>query len=129
MLGSWSGREREVVIAGLLALLESVFVGPMTNLAWRMGQLVHEHIGLPMLGSEVVAAVERLGALLSRRATMALESEMLVLHSRLDTGRWTDSPSSEGDSRRDRGVTASLSGDPLEESAGRVWVRSFLERL
>ena len=71
MLGSWSGREREVVIAGLLALLESVFVGPMTNLAWRMGQLVHEHIGLPMLGSEVVAAVERLGALLSRRATMA----------------------------------------------------------
>ena len=62
MLGSWSGREREVVIAGLIALPDSLFVVPMTDLAWRMGQLVHEHIGLSILGSEAVAAAERLGA-------------------------------------------------------------------
>ncbi len=62
LLGSWSGREREVVIAGLIALPDSLFVVPMTDLAWRMGQLVHEHIGLSILGAEAAAAAERLGA-------------------------------------------------------------------
>ncbi len=62
LLGSWSGKERDVVIAALIALPDSVSVLPMTDLAWRMGQLVHEHIGLSTLGSEAVAAAERLGA-------------------------------------------------------------------
>ena len=39
LLGSWSGKEREVVIAGLIALPQSLPVVPMTDLAWRMGQL------------------------------------------------------------------------------------------
>lgn len=62
LLGSWSGNEREAVIAGLIALPESFSVVPMTDLAWRMGQLVHEYVGLSTLGSEAVAAAERLGA-------------------------------------------------------------------
>jgi hypothetical protein len=62
LLGAWSGREREVVIAGLLALPDSVTVVPIVELAWRMGQLVHEHGGLSTLGSEAVAAAERLNA-------------------------------------------------------------------
>lgn len=62
LLGSWSGKEREVVIAGLLALPDEVSVLAMTDLAWRMGQLVHEHVGLSTLGAEAVAAAERVGA-------------------------------------------------------------------
>jgi hypothetical protein len=62
LLGSWSGREREVVIAGLVALPESCSLVPMADLAWRMGQLVHDHVGLSTLGAEAVAAAERLGA-------------------------------------------------------------------
>jgi hypothetical protein len=62
LLGSWSGKEREVVIAGLIALPESLSVIPMIDLAWRMGQLVHEYVGLSTLGSEAVAAAELLGA-------------------------------------------------------------------
>ncbi len=62
LLGSWSGEEREIVIAGLVALPEAVSVVPMTELAWRMGQLVHQHVGLSTLGSEAVAAAERLSA-------------------------------------------------------------------
>jgi hypothetical protein len=62
LLGSWSGKEREVVIASLIALPDTVSVIAMSDLAWRMGQLVHEHVGLSTLGSEAVAAAERLGA-------------------------------------------------------------------
>jgi hypothetical protein len=62
LLGSWSGKEREVVIAGLIALPESLVVIPMIDLAWRMGRLVHEFVGLSTLGSEAVAASEQLGA-------------------------------------------------------------------
>jgi hypothetical protein len=62
LLGSWSGKEREVVIAGLIALPESLSVIPTIDLAWRMGQLVHEYVGLSTLGSEAVASAERLGA-------------------------------------------------------------------
>jgi hypothetical protein len=62
LLGSWSGKERGVVIAGLIALPESLSVTPMIDLAWRMGQLVHEYVGLSTLGSEAVAAAELLGA-------------------------------------------------------------------
>jgi hypothetical protein len=62
LLGSWSGKEREVVIAGLIALPESLTVVPMIELAWRMGQLAQEHVGLSALGSEAVAAAEQLGA-------------------------------------------------------------------
>jgi hypothetical protein len=51
-----------VVIAGLITLPESFSVIPMTDLAWRMGQLAHDHVGLSTLGSEAVAAAERLGA-------------------------------------------------------------------
>jgi hypothetical protein len=62
LLGSWSGAEREVVIAGLIALPDNVAVVPMTELAWRMGQLVHQHSGLSTLGTEAVSAAERLEA-------------------------------------------------------------------
>jgi hypothetical protein len=62
LLGAWSGKERDAVIAGLLALPESVSVVVMADLAWRMGQLVHSHVGLSTLGAEAVAAAERLGA-------------------------------------------------------------------
>ncbi len=50
------------MIAGLIALPESFAVIPMIDLAWRMGQLVHEYVGLSTLASEAVAAAERLGA-------------------------------------------------------------------
>ncbi len=62
LIGSWSGKERELVIAGLFALPETLTVVEMTHLAWRMGQLVHDHGGLSTLGSEAVAAAERLRA-------------------------------------------------------------------
>jgi hypothetical protein len=50
------------VIAGLIALPETISVLPMTELAWRMGQLVNAHSGLSSLGAEAVAAAERLDA-------------------------------------------------------------------
>jgi hypothetical protein len=62
LLGSWSEKEREVVVAGLIALPESIHVVAMTELAWRMGRLALDHAGLSMLGAEAVAAAERLGA-------------------------------------------------------------------
>jgi hypothetical protein len=62
LLGSWSGKEREVVIAGLIALPESLAVIPTIDLAWRMGQLAHQYVGLSTLGSEAVAAAELSGA-------------------------------------------------------------------
>ena len=36
LLGSWFGKEREVLIAGLIALSHSFSVVPMTDLAWRI---------------------------------------------------------------------------------------------
>jgi hypothetical protein len=60
LLGSWSGEEREAVIAGLIALPESILVMPMIGLAWRMGQLIRDHNGLSLLGAEAVAAAESL---------------------------------------------------------------------
>ena len=62
LLGAWSGVERDVVIAGLVALPERITVMPMVELAWRMGQLVNETAGLSTLGAEAVAAAERLNA-------------------------------------------------------------------
>ncbi len=34
----------------------------MTEIAWRMGHLVHNHSGLSALGSEAVAVAQRLNA-------------------------------------------------------------------
>lgn len=62
LLGSWSPAERDVVIAGLVALPETISVVPLIALAWRMGQLAHDHVGLSTLGSEAVAAAEHLSA-------------------------------------------------------------------
>jgi hypothetical protein len=62
LLGSWSQPERDSVIAGLIALPDQVIVIAMRELAWRMGQLVHDHGGLSTLGSEAVSAAEHLGA-------------------------------------------------------------------
>lgn len=62
LLGSWSGEEREAVIAGLIALPESVLVVPMIGLAWWMGQLIRDHNGLSLLGAEAVAAAESLNS-------------------------------------------------------------------
>jgi hypothetical protein len=62
LLRSWSGDERDDVIAGLIALPEAVQVVAMTELAWRMGQVANQYSGLSMLGAEAVAAAERLGA-------------------------------------------------------------------
>ncbi len=50
------------MIAGLIALPETISVLAMTDLEWRMGQVIHENVGLSMLGAEAVAAAERLGA-------------------------------------------------------------------
>ena len=60
LLGSWSGEEREAVVAGLIALSENVTVVPMIGLAWRMGQLIRDYNGLSLLGAEAVAAAESL---------------------------------------------------------------------
>ena len=62
LLGSWSGDERDVVIAGLVALRADVAVVAIKDLAWRMGQLAQRHLGLSTLGSEAVSAAEHLGA-------------------------------------------------------------------
>ena len=62
LFGSWSEAERNVVIAGLVALPDSVTVQAMQQLAWRMGQLVHAHNGLSTLGAEAIAAAEYLPA-------------------------------------------------------------------
>ena len=62
LLGTWSATERDVLIAGLVALPGTVEVIPMQQLAWRMGQLVHSYGGLSTLGAEAVAAGEHLGA-------------------------------------------------------------------
>jgi hypothetical protein len=62
LLGSWSGDERDAVIAGLIALPDAVQVVAMTELAWRMGQLANQYSGLSTLGAEAVAAAERLSA-------------------------------------------------------------------
>ena len=62
LLGSWSPRERDLLIGGLIALPDTIAVVPMTQLAWRMGQLVQLHRGLSTLGAEAVAAAEYLNA-------------------------------------------------------------------
>jgi hypothetical protein len=62
LLGSWSGEERDALIAGLVALPGVVAVLPMTQLAWRMGQLIRDNGALSTLGAEAVAAAEFLGA-------------------------------------------------------------------
>ena len=87
LLGSWSGDERAAVIAGLIALPETTSVMPMTELAWRMGQLAHHHVGLSTLGAEAVAAAERLGARLlvsSRDDGPGIRQACLVMGIRYD---------------------------------------------
>ena len=58
LLGSWGEDERREVMAGLLALPDSVTVVPMVSLAWRMGELMRDYRGLSTLGAEAVAAAE-----------------------------------------------------------------------
>ncbi len=62
LLQAWSAVERDAVVAGLIALPNEVTVLPMAQLAWRMGQLIHEHSGLSALGAEAIAVAERLRA-------------------------------------------------------------------
>ena len=62
LLQAWSSRERDAVVAGLIALPNEITVIPMAQLAWRIGQLVHSFSGLSTLGAEAVAAAEQLGA-------------------------------------------------------------------
>ena len=62
LVGVLGPAERQAVVAALVRLPDSITVVPMRDLAWRMGALVAEHKGLSTLGSEAVAAAERLGA-------------------------------------------------------------------
>ncbi len=62
LLQAWSSRERDAVVAGLIALPNEVAVIPMKQLAWRIGQLIHAHSGLSALGAEAIAAAEELRA-------------------------------------------------------------------
>jgi hypothetical protein len=62
VLGAWDHAERDALVAALVVLPDEFDVVPMRNLAWRMGQLVSEHRGLSILGSEAVAAAEALSA-------------------------------------------------------------------
>lgn len=55
-LANWPERERQALIAGLVALPERVTVVPMRHLAWRMGELIAGHVGLSTLGAEAVAS-------------------------------------------------------------------------
>jgi hypothetical protein len=61
-LSNWPSRERQALIARLVALPEQVTVVPMRQLAWRMGELIASHAGLSTLGAEVVASGQALDA-------------------------------------------------------------------
>ena len=52
--------ERQALVAALVTLPDNIAVVAMRDLAWRMGALISEHKGLSTLGSEAVAAAERL---------------------------------------------------------------------
>ena len=62
LLGSWTEAERNIVIAGPIALPDEVKIVPMRDVAWRMGQLKLLYSGLSTLGSEAVASAEYLAA-------------------------------------------------------------------
>lgn len=90
LFGSWSNAERDVVIAGLVALPDSVTVLAMQQLAWQMGQMVHAHTGLSTLGAEAIAAALQLPARLLvssrddgpgiRRACSVLDIKYSTVH-------------------------------------------------
>lgn len=61
LLGGWNIDERRALVAGLVALPESVAVVPMRQLAWKMGELIADHNGLSTLGAEAAAATIALG--------------------------------------------------------------------
>jgi hypothetical protein len=61
-LANWPDRERQALMARLVALPERVTVVPMRQLAWRMGELIARHAGLSTLGAEVVASGQALDA-------------------------------------------------------------------
>ena len=74
------------MISSLIALPDSVSVLSMTDLAWRIGRLVHAHVGLSTLGSEAVAAAEGLALVCSSRRVMtAREFEQPAEPSRFGT--------------------------------------------
>jgi hypothetical protein len=54
--------ERRALIAAVVKLPEGIAVVPLRDLAWRMGVLMNEGLGLSTLGAEAVAAAEALGA-------------------------------------------------------------------
>jgi hypothetical protein len=72
LLSGWPDTQRRALIASLVAMPSDVVVLPMQGLAWRMGELVADHLGLSTLGAEAVAA------------TAALDGRLLV--SRRDEG-------------------------------------------
>jgi len=61
LLSGWEARERRAVMAGLVALPDDIAVVPMRDLAWRMGALITDHLGLSALGAEAVAAAIAVG--------------------------------------------------------------------
>jgi hypothetical protein len=61
LLGGWPEPERQLIVAGLVALPPSISIVPMRLLAWRMALLGAAHGGLSMLGAEEVASAEHVG--------------------------------------------------------------------
>ena len=61
-LANWPDRERQALVARLVALPDWVTVVPMRQLAWQMGELIRAHGGLSSLGAEAVASALTLDA-------------------------------------------------------------------
>lgn len=88
LLGGWDAKERDALVAALVALPDEFEVIPMRQLAWRMAQLISEHSGLSTLGAEAVAAAEILNARLlvsSRDDSPGIRGACRVLRMRYAT--------------------------------------------
>jgi hypothetical protein len=62
LLAGWGPTGRRALIQALIALPDDIVVLPMRHLAWRMGELSADHMGLSTLGAEVVATALELDA-------------------------------------------------------------------
>jgi hypothetical protein len=62
LMGVLPLRQRKTLVAALMQPPVDVMILPMSQLAWRMGELSSEGVGLSTLGAEAVAAAEALEA-------------------------------------------------------------------
>jgi hypothetical protein len=62
VIAGWGVEERRDLIQGLVTLPAEIVVAPMRSLAWMMGELISDHLGLSALGAEAIAAARTLDA-------------------------------------------------------------------